>query len=162
MSEISGQKSFQDALSGLNVTQQRQIGARFIAHVLDLTDEPVLQQAQQVAARAGVTAEELLDAYHSVHAIYTKTHPRSDLSELDYRKQSMHFVAEACLVCLSPTYPEAKVHRLAEKTAMYCRMARTCASIMHDEDRPDLKNTETALQEEINAQYKITGDFLGS
>jgi hypothetical protein len=162
MSEISGQKSFQDALSGLNVTQQRQIGARFIAHVLDLTDEPVLQQAQQVAARAGVTAEELLDAYHSVHAIYTKTHPRSDLSELDYRKQSMHFVAEACLVCLSPTYPEAKVHRLAEKTAMYCRMARTCASIMHDEDRPDLKNTETALQEEINAQYKITGDILGS
>jgi hypothetical protein len=162
MSQVKGHKSFQEALSRLPVAQQRQISARFIAHVLDLADEPRLKNAQQVAAKSGVTAEELVDAYHSVHAIYTQTHPRSDLSELDYKKQAVHFIAEACLVCLSPTYPEAKTHRIAEKTAMYCRMARTCASIMHDEDQPDLGETEKALQNEIKAQYTLVNEFLGN
>jgi hypothetical protein len=160
MSEVKGHKSFQEVLSGLTVIQQRQIGARFIANVLDLTDEPRLEGAQQIAAKSGVTAEELVDAYHTVHAIYTQTHPRSDLSELDYTKQAVHFIAEACLVCLSPIYQEAKIHRMAEKAAMYCRMARTCASIMHDEDQPDLGETEKALQKEINEQYTIVNEFL--
>ena len=162
MSEVKGHKSFQEVLSGLTVTQQRQIGALFIENVLDLTDEARLKSAQQIAAKSGVTAEELVDAYHSVHAIYTQTHPRSDLSELDYTKQAVHFIAEACLICLSPTYPEAKIQRIAEKTAMYCRMARTCASIMHDEDQPDLGETEKALQDEIKAQYRIVNEFPGN
>lgn len=162
MPEVTGHKSFQEALSGLNVSQQRQIGARFIAHVLDLTDEPRLRGAQQMAEKSGVTAEELVDAYHSVHNIYTQTHPRSDLTELDYTKQAVHFIAEACLVCLSPTYPEAKIYRIAEKTAMYCRMARTCASILHDEDEPDLEETEKALQNEIKAQYRLVNEFLSN
>ena len=160
MSEVKGHKSFQKALSGLTVARQRQIGARFIAHVLDLTDEPRLKDAQQIAAKPGITAEELVDSYHSVHAIYIQTHPRSDLSELDYTKQAVHFIAEACLMCLSPTYSEAKIHRIAEKAAMYCRMARTCASIMHDEDQPDLGDTEKALQQEIETQYALVNEFL--
>jgi len=160
MSEVQGHKSFQETLSKLTVAQQRQIGARFIAHILDLTDEPRLKDAQQVAEKAGVTAEALVDAYHSVHAIYVQTHPRSDLSALDYTKQAVHFIAEACLMCLSPTYSEAKTHRIAEKVAMYCRMARTCASIMHDEDQPDLGDTEKALHREIETQYKLVNEFL--
>ena len=162
MPEVKGHKSFREALAGLTVAQQRQVGARFVAHVLDLTDEPRLKNAQQIAAKSGVTAEELVDAYHSVHAIYTQTHPRSDLSELDYRKQAAHFIAEACLVCLAPTYPEAKIHRIAEKTAMYCRMAGTCASIRHDEDQPDLRDPEKALQKEIEAQYTVVNEFLSN
>ena len=160
MSEVKGHKSFQEALSGLTVAQQRQIGARFLAHVLDLTDEPRLKDAQQMAAKPGVTAEELVDAYHSVHAVYVQTHPRSDLSELDYTKQAVHFIAEACLMCLSPTYSEAKIHRIAEKAAMYCRMARTCASIKHDEDAPQMGDTEKAMQLEIEAQYRMVNEFL--
>jgi hypothetical protein len=161
MSEVIGHKSFQEVLSGLTVAQQRQLGSRFIANVLDLTDEPGLKNAQQMAAKPDVTAEQLVDAYHSVHAIYVQTHPRSDLSEMDYTKQAIHFIAEACLVCLSPTYPEAKLHRIAEKAAMYSRMARTCASIMHDADQPDLGETEKALQKEISAQYRIVNEFVG-
>jgi hypothetical protein len=162
MSQVKGHKSFQEVLSALTVAQQRQISARFIEHVLDLTDEPRLKTAQQTAAKSGVTAEELVDAFHSVHAVYTQTHPRSDLSELDYTKQAIHFIAEACLVCLSPTYQEAKIHRIAEKAAMYCRMARTCASIMHDEDQPDLGETEKALQNEIKSQYTIVNEYLSN
>jgi len=162
MSEVKSHKTFQEVLSALPVAQQRQISARFIAHVLDLTDEPRLKNAQQVAAKPDVTAEELHDAYHSVHAIYTQTHPRSDLSELDYKKQAVHFIAEACLVSLSPTYPEAKISRIAEKTAMYCRMARTCASIRHDEEQPDLGETQKALQDEIKAQFAVANQFLNN
>jgi len=81
-----------------------------------------------------LSAEELLDGYHSIHALYTQTHPRSGFSELDYRRQAEHFVTEACLVCLSPLYEETKVHHLAQKVAMYCCMARTCAGIKHDDE----------------------------
>jgi hypothetical protein len=160
MPEVKGNKSFQEALSGLTVSQQRQLGARFVANVLDLTDEPILKQARETAANPQATAEELVDSFHAVHAIYTRTHPRSDLSELNYAKQAVHFVAEACLLCLSPTYPEASVHRIAEKAAMYCRMARTCASIKHDEDVPQLGETERAMRQEIETQYGIVNEFL--
>jgi len=160
MPEVKGYQSFQQALSTLTITQQRQIGARFIENVLDLSNEARLKSAQQVAAKADASAEELLDAYHAVHAVYTRTHPRSDLTEIDYTKQAMHFIAEACLVCLSPTYPEARTHRIAEKAAMYCRMARTCASIRHDVDTPQLGDTEKALQTEIQAQYRLLNEFL--
>ena len=160
MKEIKDYKSFQNALSNLTVAEQRQIGARFIAHVLDLTDNPRLKDAQQTAAKPDLSAEELMDTYHRVHTIYVQTHPRSDLSEVDYTKQAVHFITEACLVCLSPTYPEAKIHRIAEKAAMYCRMARTCANILHDQDQPDLQDTAKALQNEITAQYEIVNQFL--
>ena len=160
MNEIKDYKTFQDALSDLSVTEQRQIGARFIANVLDLTDNPRLKEAQQIAAKADLTAEELTDAYHAVHTVYVQTHPRSDLSEVDYTKQAVHFITEACLICLSPTYPEAKIHRIAEKAAMYCRMARTCANILHDEDQPDLESTAKALQKEIGTQYELVTQFL--
>jgi hypothetical protein len=161
MPAVQGNRSFQEALSGLTVTQQRQVGAQFIANVLDLALDARLRDAQQTAGKADVTAEELADAWHSVHAIYVTTHPRSDLSELNYAKQASHFVAEACLVCLSPTYPEAKQHRLAEKVAMYCRMARTCASIRHDQEAPELGTAEKAMQDEIQAQFRIVNEFLG-
>lgn len=160
MKKIKDYESFQNVLSGLAVAEQRQIGARFVAHVLDLTDNPRLTDAQQTAMKPDLSAEELMDAYHVVHTIYVQTHPRSDLSEVDYTKQAVHFITEACLVCLSPTYPEAKLHRIAEKAAMYCRMARTCANILHDQDRPDLEDTAKALQNEITAQYEIVNQFL--
>jgi len=162
MSKVTGTKSFQEALSRLSVSQQRQLGARFIANVLDLTENPSLKRAQETAANPQVTAEQLVDSYHTVHAIYTRTHPRSDLSELDYTKQAAHFVAEACLMCLSPTYPETTIHHIAEKTAMYCRMARTCASIKHDEDAPQLGESEKAIQQEIDAQHRMANEFLDS
>ena len=159
MSEVKDHKSFKEILSGLTVAEQRQIGAQFIDHVLDLTDEARLKDAQQMAAKEGVTAEELIDAYHSVHAIYVQTHPRSDLSELNYTNQAVHFIAEACLLCLSPTYPEAKVYRIADKVAMYCRMARMCASIKLDEEIPRMEAAEKAVQKEIESQFRITSQF---
>jgi hypothetical protein len=43
---------------------------------------------------------------------------------------------------------------------MYCRMARTCANIEHEQEAPDLRATEVALGEEIVAEYRIANEFL--
>lgn len=47
-------------------------------------------------------------------------------------------------------------------SACVASTARTCASIMHEEDQPDLGKTEKALQEEISAQYELANEFLGN
>ena len=44
------------------LAQQRQVGARFVANVLDLTDDPQVKNGQEIAGKAGVTADELSDA----------------------------------------------------------------------------------------------------
>jgi len=160
--KISSNDDFNKALSSLSLAQQRQVGARFIANVLDLTDGSCTQHAQKIAEKSDVTAEELENAYHAVHSIYVATHPRSGFSELDFRKQAAHFVAEACMVCLAPTYEERHTHHLAEKVAGYCRMARICSSIQHEDEYPKFLNAEESLEKEIDVQYQLLSEFLES
>jgi len=157
---INSRQTFQQLLADLPVQQQRQVGARFVGNVLGLTQDPRFRNCVTLLARSGLSAQELVDGYHSIHAVNVATHPRSDLSELNYALQAEHFVAEACLVCLSPVYEETRKHHLAEKAAMYCRMARTCAAINHDEERPCLSAAENLLAQEIQDQYKILSGFL--
>ena len=109
-----------------------------------------------------MSAEDLERAYHSVHSVYVHTYPRSDLSPLDYKQQSEHFVAQACLHCLAPTYYDAKRHHLAERVATYCIMARTCASIDHEGNYPRFTQTEDLVKQEIETQYQILDKFLDS
>ncbi len=114
MSKITTNKSFIDALASLSFQQQRLVGASFIKNVLDLTEDSNIIHAQSVAATSDAKAEDLLDAYHSVHTSYVKTNPRSGLNALDWEKQAEHFVAEACITCLALTYPETSTHHLAQ------------------------------------------------
>jgi hypothetical protein len=160
MTQINSQQAFQQALADLPVKKQRQAGAKFIGNVLDLTSEPRFRDVLTLLEKPSLTAEELLDGYHSIHALYVQTHPRSDLSRLDYARQAEHFIAEACLVCLSPVYEETKVHHLAQKTAMYCCMARTCAGIKHDEEVPQLAKSQEMLAKEIQDQYRLLSELL--
>jgi len=160
MDQITSNEAFRTALNSLSLTQQRQVGARFIANVLDLTDGRYTEHAQMVAEKSDVSAEELESAYHAVHSIYVATHPRSGFSELDFRKQAAHFVAEACMVCLAPTYDEYHTHHLAQKVAMYCRMARTCSNIQHEEEYPKFVDAEESVKKEMDAQYQILTEFL--
>ena len=162
MAKVSDHWSFMDKLASLPLSQQRQVGARFIANVLDLSGDPRLRQVIEIAGKPDPTAEELHAAYRMAHSVYVDTQPHSDLSELNFQTQAAHFVAEACVTCTAPVYTEAKAHHLAQKVATYCLMARTCASIMHDADQPDLGETEKALQKEIAAQYTLVNEFLGS
>lgn len=160
MDRITNNEAFKKALTTLPLAKQRQVGARFIANVLDLTDGSCTKHAQSIAERSDTTAEELENAYRAVHSVYVATNPSSGFSELDFNKQAAHFVAEACMVCLAPTYEECRVHHLAEKVAGYCRMARICSSIQHEEEYPKFLNAEESLRMEMDAQYRILSDFL--
>ena len=162
MDRITSNDTFNKALSSLPLPQQRQVGAKFILNVSDLTDGNCIKHVQEIADRSDITVEELENAYRSIHSVYVATHPRSDLSELDYRKQAAHFVAEGCMTCLAPTYEEYRTHHLAEKVAGYCRMARICSSIPHNEEFPSFKAAEEALKKELEAQFQILNEYLES
>ena len=160
MNKISSKDDFKKALYSLSLAQQRQVGARFIANVLDLTDGSCTKHAQGIAEKSDITAEELENAYRAVHSVYVATHPLSGLSELNYKKQAAHFVAEACMACLAPTYEKSHTHHLAEKVAGYCCMARICSSIQHEDEYPKFLNAEESLKKEMDAQYQILSEFL--
>jgi hypothetical protein len=95
------------------------------------------------------------NTYRTVHSIYVTTHPYSNLSELDFKKQAAHFVAEACMVFVAQTCEKSHNHHLAEKMAGYCRMARICSSIQHKAEYPKFMDAEEALKREMDVQYQI-------
>ena len=160
MDKITNNETFKKTLSVLPLNQQRQIGARFVENVLDLTDERCTQNVKNLAKKSDITPEELEMAYHVVHSVYVATHPRSDLTELDYCKHAAHLVAEACMNCVSPTYGERKIHHLAENVASYCRMARICSSLHQGKENPNFSDAEEAMNKEMEAQFKILNSFL--
>ena len=160
MSKIKSYEEFRQALSSLPLAKQRQVGAKFVRDVLDLTDNPLVKNGQEIAAKSGVTAEELNNAYQGVHTAYVATHPSSDLSALDYAKQAEHFVAEACMACLAPTFLETSTHHLAAKVAAYCQMARTCSAINHDGEYPGFSGVEEAVKKLVDSQYQILSEQL--
>ena len=160
MNKITDMNAFNEALSSLPLNQQRQVGARFVGNVLQLTDGKCVKRVQMLAEKNELTPEELEEAYHAVHAIYVATHPRSHFSELDYRMQAAHFVAEACMTIVGPTYIGKGKQHLAENAASYCRMARLC-SVIHDaEGSPDFLLAEKELNKEIEAQFEILNKYL--
>ena len=163
MTKITTNEAFKESLSSLTLDQQRAVSARFIENVLDLAHESCIKQAPAILRKIDdISPEELENAYHSAHSVYLQTSPRSHFSLLDYKRQAEHFVAEACMHCLAPTYYEAKKHHLAERVSMYCLMARTCASIDHEGNYPKFTDTEDLVKKEVNAQYEILGKYLES
>ncbi len=160
MEKISSNEAFKKALSSLSLAKQRQVGARFISNVLDLTEGGCTKHAQLIAEKSDITAEELENAYHAVRSVYVATNPRSGFSELDYGKQAAHFVAEACMVCLAPVHGEYRTLHLAEKVAGYCHMARICSSIQHEGEYPRFLDAEEALKKEMDEEFQIFNEFL--
>ncbi len=159
MDKITDNDTFKKVLSSLPLSQQRQVGARFVANVLDLTDGRCTKNAQSLAEKSDITPEELEMAYQAVHSVYVTTHPRS-FSELDYAKQAAHLVAEACMTCVSPVYSEQKTYHIAENAANYCRMARICSSLHQDKENPNFSAAEAVMNKEIEAQFDILNRFL--
>lgn len=160
MPTISTSEDCRNAFTSLSLAQQRRVGARFVGHVLDLTDDPQVKNGQEIAGKAGVTADELNDAYHRVHAVYLATHPRSGCTELDYKQHAAHFVAEACMICLSPTYPERNTAQIAGRVAMYCQLARHFSAIQQQGGYPKFDGVEEAVKKEVDSQYKILSEYL--
>jgi len=162
MATISNENEFKSALAEQPLDRQRQLAAIFIEQVLDLAQDPRVSDAVNLVKAGGADAEQLHRAHQAVHACYVETHPRSDLLELDFKRQAAHFVTEACLVCLSPVFHCEQKIALAHKAAMYCRMARTCAGMRHDQEQPDLGDLGDVMGSHVQQQYQAAEAFLNA
>jgi dihydroorotase len=155
-------KTFIKTLSSLAVPQQRRVASRFIEKVLDIADERCLDNIVKLFSNQDISAQDLEASYRRARSIYVDTHPHSDLSELNFLQQAKHFVAEACMTCVAPVYEEAKVCHLAQKVAMYCRMARAYANMDNEENSPDFSKAEESTKQSIEEQYAILQAFLNN
>ncbi|MEJ2622488.1 MAG: hypothetical protein P8163_20230 [Candidatus Thiodiazotropha sp.] len=160
MSSNFDSKEFRDTLSALTVSQQRRVASKFIEKVIDLADERCLDNIVKLFSNQEISAQDLEAAHRRARSIYVETHPHSDLSELNYDHQAKHFVAEACMTCVAPVYEEPQVCHLAQRVAMYCRLARTCSSIGHEDETVDFSQAEKVTKKSIAEQHAILRAFL--
>ncbi len=160
MNNITSNIAFKEALASLSLAQQRRVGAIFTENVMEVTDGKCAEYVALLTENDDVTAEEMEKAYRAVQSIYVDTHLYSGFTEVDFRRQSAHFVAEACRSCLAPTFGEYSKYHLAEQVAGYCRMARMCACIQHEEEYPKFSNAEVSMKKEIDTQHQILSEFL--
>jgi len=159
MAKVTNYLEFKNRLSALPLRAQRQLAAKFISDVLDLANDPRIRHAVEVAAKSDATVEELAAAHRAVHAIYVESNPQSDLLEMDFARQAAHFVTAACLVSLSPAGKTNAPAHLAQKVAMYCRMARTCSCMRHDDDAPDFSALGSVVAGLVEGQYRQVEQF---
>ena len=148
------------ALEGLSLEQQRIVAARFVADVLDLTDDDRVKQAQRVAVDPNASPEALMVAYHSAWHAAVESSVHSGMEPVDWRKQAAHFVAKACAESLAPAHSGITWRHLASNVANHCHMGRLCASIEHEQERPSLSTAEEALHNQIRTQLEILREFL--
>jgi hypothetical protein len=158
--KISTRNEFKQALESLSLDQQRVVAARFVGDVLDLTDDDRVKQAQRVAADPSASPESLMSAYHAAWHAAVESSVHSDLELVDWRKQTAHFVAKACAESLAPAHQGITWRHLAFNVASHCHMARLCANIRHEEERPSLSAAEEALNNQIQTQFEILSAFL--
>ena len=162
MNIVKTNKDFVTTLALLSLPEQRYIGAQFISSVLDIIDVQRLKSIIEKINKNGNSAEELHSAYKMAHSFYIETHPHSDLLEINFKRQAMHMLAEACVICLAPIYQEVTTIHLAQKVAMYCRMAITCWNIPHDQESPSFSQAEIEVKNITQAQYILVNDFIES
>ena len=162
MSVVKTNKEFVKTLASLSLAEQRYLGTQFIFSVLNIIDEPRLKNIMNSINKKGNSAEELHSAYKLAHSFYIETHPHSGFEELDFKRQAIHMVAEACISCLAPVYQEVTTIHLAQKVAMYCRMAITCWYIPHDQESPSFSLAEIEVKNITQIQYTLVNDYIES
>jgi hypothetical protein len=161
MTDINSTREFSEKLASLSLPTQRRVGSEFASDVLSLASDRRLKQVIDIAGKIDSTVEELQMAYQIAHSVYVETQPESGFHELDFKRQAAHFVAQACLICVAPTYSDAKIIHLAQKVAMYCRMALTCSCMPHEQEKGlDFSNAEREVEKLINNQHAILIKYL--
>ena len=149
MSAISNDNAFREALSGLDVVQQREVGSRFVENVLSLSDDPRVAQSLQAARDKEIGDAALSLARRSIKAASLDAHTRCG-ADGEWTGQASYFVARAAEACLE-SEDRSGSKGPAWKAAMSARMARTCLAAESDEDSHDV---------ESQAQYQILTSYL--
>ncbi len=153
MTTISNDAEFRRALDGLDAVHQRVVAARFVEHVLDLSNDERLDLVARTAANSAATDSELVAALSSARAATFDSHTRCG-SEGDWSAQAGYFVARAAAAAVTPAgqLPGG----CAWQAAVSSRMARTCETIAQDAAADNPAAGESA------AQYRILSEFLDS
>ena len=146
---ISNDKDFKSALASLSTAQQRQVAARFVQRVFQLSNDARIKSALDAAGRADIADAELALASQAANTARVESFTRCG-RETDWNAQAGHFVAKAAVACVKPA--EAG-DNLAWDAAMQARMARTCQTVAEG------SGTDNREAEE---QYRILEAFLNS
>lgn len=149
MTTISNDTQFRDVLDALGVQQQREVAAKFVEHVLDLSNDPRIAQALAVAKDPTIAEDAFNFARRNIKAASLDAHTRCG-ADGEWTDQAGYFVARAAEACLE-TEARAQGKGLAWKAAMSARMARTCLAADSDQDSHD---------SESKAQYNILTSYL--
>ena len=150
--DITNDQQLRQALNDLPLETQRSLGARFVASVGHLSDNPIIQQGLQVANNPERTAAELEAAYKNAKKLAIDSYTACG-RDADWLKQAEHFVAAAIAACLQPQEQRPEQENIAWKAAMQARMARNCEMI--EQDKGEVDN-------EANRQYAIAKEILTS
>lgn len=161
MTGISSTQEFLEKLALLPLSTQRTVGAEFASQVLSLAPDDRLKQVIRIAEKRDSTVEEMQMAYQMAHTVYVETQPESGFHLLDFKRQAAHFVAQACLTCVAPEYGEARTIDLAQKVAMYCRMAVTFSCMPRDQEkRLDFSHAAREVEKLISNQHAVLNKYL--
>ncbi len=153
MTTIHSDTEFKAALSQLTLAQQRQLGKRFIEHVIELSDNPSVNGAVTFITTNGQpTDEEIAAGYKAAKTAAIDSYTLCG-HEGDWGRQAGHFVAAAAAACLTPEPHAGQGGRVAWSTAMNARMARVCAKIADGQGADDT---------EVKKQYEILEAFLNT
>ena len=144
---ISNDKDFKATLAGLPVARQRQVAARFVQRVFDLSKDVRVKAALEVAGRADISDAELTVVSAAANTARVESFTQCG-KETDWSAQAGLFVAKGAVACVGAPAPGSN---LAWDAAMQARMARTCQTVATGE------GTENREAEE---QYRILEAFL--
>jgi hypothetical protein len=151
MATITNDSELRQFIDSLGFEQQRALGVKFAAGVIDLTADPRLHKALETALATGVTAPEVDEAYKTAKAISTATFTACG-RDADWLAQAEHFAAAALQAALAPADQLPGKGTAAWKAAMQARMARNCAMI---------ETGQGSADSESQRQYKIAQAAAG-
>lgn len=143
---IKNDREFKAALAELGDVGRRQTAAYFVQQVFDLSGDPRVKAALDLAGRSDASAAELSVAAAGVNTARVESFTQCG-RDTDWHSQASHFVARAAQECVKPSVDLAALW----EAAMQSRMARICKSLAEGEGTSD---------REAVAQYQALEQIL--
>jgi len=153
MSQINNDTEFRQAIESLSISQQREVAATFVKHVLSLSEDKQLERVAKTAADKDASGDELAAALKSAHAATFDSHARCG-AEGHWSDQAGYFVARAAVAATTPP-AQSRAGGPAWQAAMSARMAHTSHLI-------DDLSAEQSAHTECEWQYQSLSDYLNA
>ncbi len=150
MPPITNDHELRIALNHLSPATCRRLAGQFEEEVIDLSDDPRVCQAVEVATQEEIGAPLLAAAHHEAKTAAAESFTQCG-HDTEWRSQAGHFVAAAAAAATAPPELAAEMGNPAWRAALYARMARTCEMIADDRG---------ATQSETTRQYRLTAEAM--